>query len=62
MKRKCWFDMTANKALTLKLCEIKCGLEIQNEIISQLIILMRNKNLCMVRKLPRKTWAWFISS
>lgn len=33
---------------------MKCGLEIQNEVIPQLIILMRNKNLCMVRKLQGK--------
>lgn len=62
MERKWHFDMIASKALALKLCETKCGLEIQNEIITQLIILVRNKNLCVVRKLSRKTWACFISS
>lgn len=60
MKGKCHFDMIASKAL--KLCEMRCSLETGNEIMSQLIILMRNKNLCTVRKLPRKTWTCFISS
>lgn len=62
MKGKCHFDTIASKALTLKLCEMRCSLETGNEIMSQLIILMRNKNLFTVRKFPRKIWTGFISS
>lgn len=62
MKRKCHFDMMASKALTLKFCEVKRGLEIVSCGIISFFVLMRNKNLCMVRKLPRKTCSCFISS